>query len=47
MDRHPFLAVLGAEVVTAAVVVVVWNVAQHYRDNGVRLGAGLRGVLRF
>jgi hypothetical protein len=47
MIRHPFLTVLGAEVITAALVVVSWNVAQHFHDNGVTVGAGLRGVLRF
>lgn len=47
MDRHPFLTVLGAEVVTAALVVVGWNVWQHWHDDGVTVGAGLRGLLRF
>jgi hypothetical protein len=47
MIRHPFLTVLGAEVITAALVVVGWNVAQRLHDNGVTLGAGLRSVLRF
>jgi hypothetical protein len=37
MERHPFLTVVLAEVVTAAAVVVGWNAWQHYRDNGVRL----------
>jgi len=43
MERHPFLTVVGAEVVTFALVVVAWNVVQRYRDNG----ASLRSVLRF
>lgn len=47
MTRHPFLTVLGAEVITAALVVVGWNVWQHFHDDGVSIGAGLRSVLRF
>ena len=46
MDRHPFLTVLGAEIVTAALVVVGWNIAQHYQDRGVTLRAGIRASLR-
>lgn len=46
MDRHPFLTVLGAEVITAALVVLGWNVAQHWHDNGITVSEGLRGVLR-
>jgi hypothetical protein len=47
MDRHPFLTVLGAEVITAALVVVGWNLWQRFHDDGVGIGAGLRSVLRF
>lgn len=46
MTRHPFLTVLGAEVITAALVVVGWNVAQHWHDNGVSIGAGIRDAAR-
>lgn len=45
MVRHPFLTVVGAEVVTAALVVVGWNVWQHFHDNGTTVGAGLRRLL--
>ena len=42
MDRHPFLTVLGAEIVAAGVVVVAWNVVQRFRDNGITLRGALR-----
>jgi hypothetical protein len=42
MERHPFLTVLAAEIVTAALVVVAWNVVQHRRDRGVTMPGWLR-----
>lgn len=47
MDRHPFLTVVGAEIVTAAVVVLGWNVVQRYRDQGLTLRTGIRRALDF
>jgi hypothetical protein len=46
MDRHPFLTVLGAEVITAGLFVVGWNIWQHWHDDGVRVFDALRNVAR-
>lgn len=50
MFRHPFLTVLGAEIVTAAVVIVGWNLLDrhplHLGDRGVRVIDHLRDLAR-
>jgi hypothetical protein len=46
MIRHPFLTVLGAEVITAGLIVVGWNVWQHHRDNHGRIVERLRVAAR-
>lgn len=40
---------IGAGVAAGVVLVgtAAWNVAQHWHDNGVGIGAGLRSMLRF
>lgn len=50
MHHSPALwGLLGAGAAAGVLLVgtVAWNVAQHWHDNGVTVGAGLRGVLRF
>jgi hypothetical protein len=46
MIRHPFLTVLGAEVITAGLIVVGWNIVQHHRDNHGRIVERLRVAAR-